>query len=127
MRRGFTIVLLMFCLCWQALAHAGMAVVTAGHGERSHALLHFQGQSHHHDAPGEHDHGDGVDGIHDDQSPSSAKHMAADACMHAPALLGDASPCLLQPAPRVMPAPAAPSRTPSPFLPVPQRPPQALS
>lgn len=126
MRRGFTVVLLMLCLCWQALAHAGMAVVTAGHGERSHALLHFQGQSHHHDGPGVHgEHDDG--GVHDDQSPSSTQHLTADACVHAPALPSDAVTSVLQPAPRVAPATAVANRPPSPFLAVPQRPPQDLS
>jgi hypothetical protein len=124
MRRGFTAVLLMFCMCWQALAHAGIAVVIADHEEQGHAVMHFAGEAHHHDQHG-HDGADD-DGIHQDHSQASAQHLVSDAAVFAPVLTGDFDLQLprLQPA---APVPTAAAPPPPPFLAGPERPPKSLS
>lgn len=81
MRRGLTTFFLMLCMCWQALAHAGIAVVMADHEEQEHALMHFQGQGHHHGDEGH------ADSVHEDQSLASAQHLASDCSVNAPVLM----------------------------------------
>lgn len=120
MRRGFTTFLLMLCMCWQALAHAGLAVVTAADEEQGHALMHFEGQAHHHD-----DHGEG-DGVHADQSLASAQHMAADCAAHAPVLVSRVDLRLPQ-LPLGMPVQTTATPPPPPCLAGPERPPKLLA
>lgn len=80
MRHWSATFLLMLCMCWQALAYAGSAVVLAGAEELAHASLHFEGSAHHHD---HHDDGE----IHQDDSQASAQHLMDEACVFAPALI----------------------------------------
>ncbi|KQW42257.1 hypothetical protein ASD88_22135 [Pelomonas sp. Root662] len=120
MRRGFTTFLLMLCMFWQALAHAGVAVTLAGDEGRSHALMHFEGQAHHH-----HDDG-GTDAVHEDQSLASAQHMASDCGLHATAMMGFFGLTLPRLLPE-MPATAAAAPAPQPCLAGPERPPKTLS
>jgi hypothetical protein len=120
MRRGCTAFLLMLCMCWQALAHAGVAVALAGEAGRAHALMHFEGQAHHH-----HDNGD-TDVVHEDQSLASAEHMASDCGPHATALAACAEVNLPQLAPQMPTAPAA-TPPPPPCLAGLERPPKTLS
>lgn len=75
------------CLCWQALAFAGVGAVVAPSEDQRHALLHFEGVAHHHDGHG--------DGFHEDASPASLQHVAADAGQFSVALVS--SPVLLMP------------------------------
>lgn len=121
MRRGVTTFILMFCMFWQALAHAGIAVVMADHDEQDHALMHFGGQGHHHD-----DHGDDADGTHEDNSLASAQHLASDGGVNAPVLMTTLDLRLPQ-LPPEMPALAAATPPPPPILAGPERPPIALS
>ncbi len=120
MRRSLTTFILMLCMCWQALAHADIAVVMADQEEQPHALMHAQGQDHHHD-----DHGD-ANGIHEDQSPESAQHLVSDAGIHAPVLMSCVDLSLPQ-LPPEMPVPTAETPSPPPCLAVPERPPKTLS
>ncbi|MBB4845812.1 hypothetical protein HNP55_004364 [Paucibacter oligotrophus] len=108
--------LLTLCLCWQALAHAGVGVLTAkAQRQQQHELLHFEGLAHHHDEQ------DGD--FHQDESPASNKHSTADAGVFAPALLTEAArPSLLtcsEP-----PCEFRASKTPQPCLSGPERPPK---
>lgn len=119
MRRGLTTFILILCMCWQALAHAGIAVVMADAGEHEHAVMHFEGEAHHHD---NHDDGD-ADGVHADHSLASAQHLANDASLFAPVLLGVIDLSLPQ-LPPEMPAQATPTPLPPPFLAGPERPPK---
>jgi hypothetical protein len=120
MRRGFTTFILMLCMCWQALAHAGIAVVLAEPEEHGHALMHFEGQGHHHD--------DGADAsvLHEDGSLASAQHLAADGGAHAPVLMTWADLRLPQ-LPPALPALTAAAPPPPPCLAGPERPPKTLS
>jgi hypothetical protein len=119
MRRGFTAFILMLCMCWQALAHAGIAVVMADQDEQEHALMHFEGQGHHHDDDGD------ATGVHEDQSLASAQHIASDGGLHAPVLMATVDLRLPQ-LPPEMPALVAATPPPPPFLAGPERPPKAL-
>jgi hypothetical protein len=122
MARALTTFILMLCMCWQALAHAGMTVVMADARDHTHAVMHFEGEAHHHDS--HHDEGDGD--VHEDQSLASAQHMASDASSCAPALLGVVNLVLPHLLPD-MPAQETPSALPPPYLAGPERPPKALS
>ena len=44
--------MLTVCLFWQALAFAGVEVMLADGAQRQHALMHFEGEVHHHDDEG---------------------------------------------------------------------------
>ncbi len=124
MRRGFTTFLLIFCVFWQALAHAGAGVVIASQEEQSHAAMHFHSEAHHHD---HHDDGTGdIDGVHSDQSDESVQHLAADCGIHAPGLLGFVDMRLTQ-LPPEMPVEVVATPPPSPFLAGPERPPKSQS
>jgi hypothetical protein len=118
MRRRLTNFLLMLCMCWQSLAYAGVEVLVAEGQELVHAMLHFEGEAHHHD---------GHDGdFHQDESPASVKHAMTDACVFAPALLADvALPCLTIYS--AAPAGIHVCAPPPPFLSGPERPPKALT
>lgn len=83
MMRRILHAVLMLCLCWQSLASAGMGILLADDDEIAHALLHFEGEAHHHD---EHD-GD----FHQDSSASSVQHSMGDAGLFAPALMPTAT------------------------------------
>ncbi|KQV50405.1 hypothetical protein ASC95_13595 [Pelomonas sp. Root1217] len=120
MRRGLTTILLMLCMCWQALAHAGIAVGMAGQEEQQHALMHFEGQAHHHD-----DHGD-ASGVHEDQSLASAHHLASDCGLHSPVLMTRVDLHLPQ-LPPAMPVQTAATPLRPPCLAGPERPPKAQS
>lgn len=120
MRRGITTFLLMLCMCWQALAHAGAAVVLADPSEHEHAGLHFEGQGHHHD-----DDGDDND-VHEDQSLASAQHLASDCGVYAPVLLTSVD-LRLPELPPAMPTAVAVVPPPSPFIDGLDRPPQVQS
>jgi hypothetical protein len=124
MRRGFTAFLLMVCMFWQALAHAGIAVVIADHEEQDHAVMHFAGEAHHHDHHD--DDGDDGNGVHQDRSQASAQHLVSDAAVFAPVLTGDFALKLpqLHPGAPVLTAATPP---PPPFLDGPERPPKSLS
>jgi len=125
MRRGFTSFILMLCMCWQGLAHAGLAVVMADEQEHSHALMHFEGQAHHHDHDDHHDDGD-ASGVHEDDSLASAQHLASDCGVYAPMLLG----CVDLRLPRLPPEPPVPAVAtppPPPCLAGPERPPKTQS
>lgn len=120
MRRWLSI-LLVFCVCWQSLAHAGLGVWAAEGEEVVHALLHFDGSAHHHNVHDDHD-----AGFHQDDSDESTEHVMSDACLSAPALLTAA----VLPVLRVGSAPpviAHPTEPPQPFLSGPERPPQSLT
>jgi hypothetical protein len=92
--------LLMLCLCWQALAAAGLGVLlTRGDGQLN-AQLHFlKLESHHHEADGS---------VHKDHSLASAQHALDDDCVHAPSILMDFELPLLTAS---LCAPAEPLRT----------------
>jgi hypothetical protein len=122
MRRGLTTFLLMLCMCWQALAHAGIAVVMAGQEEQQHALMHFEGQGHHHDDDG----GGDASGVHEDQSLASAHHLASDCGLHSPVLMTRVDLHLPQ-LPPAMPVQTAATPPPPPCLAGPERPPKAQS
>jgi hypothetical protein len=118
MRRRLTTFLLMLCMCWQSLAYAGVEVLVAEGQELVHAMLHFEGEAHHHE---------GHDGeFHQDESPASVKHAMTDACVFAPALLADAVLPLLTIC-SAAPADTHVSEPPLPFLSGPERPPKALT
>jgi len=119
--RSLTTFALMLCMCLQSLAHAGIAVVMADAGEQKHAVMHFEGEAHHHDS-----HDQDEDGVHEDRSVASAQHLASDASSCAPALLGLVNLTLPQ-LPPEMPAQAAATASPSPCLAGPERPPKSLS
>jgi hypothetical protein len=121
-RRSLTTLILMLCMCWQALAHAGIAVVMADAREHQHAVMHFEGEAHHHDS---HD-DDDDDGVHKDRSVASAQHLASDASSCAPALIGVVNLTLPQ-LPPEMPAQATATALPPPFLAGPERPPKSKS
>lgn len=114
LRRTFAL-LLAVCLCWQSLAFAGAEVLVRSGAAQQHALMHFEGQAHHH-----HDeHG----GVHKGQSGASTQHSMDDACLFCPALLQDLQlslPALRPDAPLEALA-AEPS---VPFLPALERPPK---
>lgn len=112
----------MLCMCWQSLAHAGIAVVMADAREHPHAVMHFEGEAHHHDSH----HDDDGDGVHEDFSLASAQHLASDASSCAPALLGVVNLTLPQ-LPPDMPAQATTPAARSPFLAAPERPPKSQS
>jgi hypothetical protein len=120
MRRWLSI-LLVFCVCWQSLANAGLGVCAAESEEVAHALRHFEGSAHHHDLHDLHD-----AGCHQDDSGESTEHVMCDACLHAPALLTAAVlPFLcVGSAPPVI---AHLNEPPQPFLSGPERPPQSLT
>jgi hypothetical protein len=120
MRRGLTTFILMLCMCWQALAHAGIAVVMADHEEQEHALMHFEAQGHHHDDDGD------ANGVHEDHSLASAQHLASDCGVHAPVLMTWVDLRLPQ-LPPAMPAQIAVAPPPPPCLAGPERPPKTLS
>ncbi len=115
MRHRFTTFLLMLCICWQSLAHAGAGVLMAEGADMVHAALHFEGKAHHHD---------GHDGaFHLDESSDSTQHAMDDACGFAPALLAD----LALPLPAIRPAAPVESlagEPPLPFLRGLERPPK---
>lgn len=105
-------------MCWQSLAYAGAEVLGAEGEELAHALLHFEGEAHHHD---------GHDGdFHQDESPDSVRHAMNDACVFAPALLTAAVLPLLTIC-SDPPADAEATEPPLPVLSGPERPPKALT
>ncbi len=119
MRRRLTTFLLMLCMCWQALAYAGSAVVLADADEVAHAAMHFEGEAHHHDDDDGLEDGD----IHQDDSLASALHLMDDACVFAPALI----PVVHLPLPRLqpdMPVASTATAAPPPFLDGLERPPR---
>lgn len=73
---------LVLCVGWQALAAAGAGVVLANPQDRAHAFLHFEAAAHHHD-----DHGDAGNGLHQDDSVASVKHVLADGSQFSLALV----------------------------------------
>ncbi|MEH0168525.1 hypothetical protein [Roseateles microcysteis] len=81
MFRRLVAFILTLCMCWQSLAYAGAGVVMAQTDDHEHALMHFEGTSHHHDEHG------GADGWHQDESAASTGHLSADACVFPPALV----------------------------------------
>ena len=115
MRHRFTTFLLMLCICWQSLAHAGAGVLVAEREDRVHAVLHFEGKGHRHDGP------DGA--VHLDESADATQHAMDDACGFAPALLADRA--LPLPAMRpAAPVESLPGEPPLPFLRGLERPPK---
>ena len=118
MLRRFVAFLLTLCMGWQSLAYAGADVLVAEGQELVHAMLHFEGEAHHHD---------GHDGdFHQDESPDSVRHAMNDACVFAPALLTAVALAL----PTICsdpPADAHATEPPPPLLSGPERPPKALS
>jgi hypothetical protein len=118
MARRVVAFLLTLCMCWQSLAYAGAGVLVAEGQELVHAVMHFEGEAHHHD---------GHDGdFHQGESPASVKHAMNDACVYAPALLTAAVLPLLTICSEP-PADAAASEPPLPVLRGPERPPKALT
>lgn len=118
MRRRLTTFLLMLCMCWQSLAYAGVEVLVAEGQELVHAMLHFEGEAHHHD---------GHDGeFHQDESPDSVQHAMNDAGVFAPVLPIDAVLPLLTIS-SDPPADAHATEPPPPFVSGPERPPKALT
>lgn len=79
MQRLHTSILLVFCLCWQALAHAGYSIGVEQKNGLEHAGLHFFAKAHHHAG---HD-----GGAHQDDSSDSLKHLSEDGVLFSPALL----------------------------------------
>ena len=118
MRSRLTAFILMLCMCWQSLAYAGVEVLVAEGQELVHAMLHFEGEAHHHD-----DH-DGE--FHQDESPASVKHAMNDACVFAPALLTAAALPLLTIC-SDPPADTAATEPPQLVLSGPERPPKPLT
>jgi hypothetical protein len=115
LRHPLTILLLVLCLCWQSLAQAGSNVALAGDSELAHAVMHFHGEAHHHDA---HD-----GGIHQDDSAASTQHLLDDACLYAAALVPHVAQPHLPPATTARRAEMA-SPAPCPFLGGLERPPR---
>lgn len=116
MRHPLAILLLILCLCWQSLAQAGSAVALADDSELAHAVMHFHGEAHHHDA---HD-----GGIQQDDSAASTQHLLDDACLHAPALVSHVQQPQTSAAPSAQRAEAA-SPAPGPYLGGLERPPRS--
>lgn len=117
MRRRLSI-LLVLCMLWQSLACAGLGVLVTEGKEMVHAMLHFEGVSHHHD--------DHVDGFHLDDSAASRQHVMNDACLFAPVLLAEVVlPLLSLRAER--PAVAIATEPAQPFLMGLERPPRSLT
>ncbi len=115
MPRRLVALLLAFCLCWQSLAFAGVEVLVRKGEAQQHALMHFEGQAHHH-----HDeHG----GVHKDASGASTQHAMDDACMFCPALIQDLRLTLPMLRPDA-PLEALASEPALPFLPAFERPPK---
>jgi hypothetical protein len=110
--------LLLLCLSWQTLASAGGGVLVQPDDERSHAVLHFLGEAHHHH--------DGSAQLHEDDSTDSVQHLLSDACLQAPALLSDAIAVVLPAVPGA-PAPASGREPPRPPLAGLERPPRLIS
>lgn len=79
--------MLTVCLFWQSLAFAGIEVMLAHDTERHHAIMHFEGQVHHHDEDG------GVSVELDAQA--GVQHLMSDASMFAPALPPASMPVFL--------------------------------
>lgn len=79
MQRLRTSILLAFCLCWQALAHAGYSIGFEQQIGLEDAGLHFFSKAHHHTG---HD-----GGAHQDDSKDSLKHLSEDGAFFSPALL----------------------------------------
>jgi len=119
MYRRFITTLILLCMCWQSLAYAGVDVFLADEHEQAHALLHFEGEAHHHD---EHD-GD----FHEDESPDSIQHAMHDASVFAPVLLIDIPGTLQLTFGTTHPSDAICPSPPYPFLSGPERPPKALT
>lgn len=120
MRRGVITFFLMLCMCLNALASTAAALLASDGAEQDHAVMHLEGQAHHHD-----DHDDG-DGPHEDQSVASAQHIAGDGAVHAPVLMTHVD-LSLPPLPPEMPVLATATHPPPPFLAGPERPPRDLS
>lgn len=115
MPRRLIALLLTLCLCWQSLAFAGAEVLVRKGAAQQHALMHFEGQPHHH-----HDqHG----GVHKDSSGASTQHAMDDACMFCPALLQDLDLSLPTMRPDA-PVEALATEPPLPYLPALERPPK---
>jgi len=69
MRRTAVIFLILFGMFWQSMALARIGSTVNPLADLQHAVLHWQGESHHH-------HEDGS--YHLDDSPESVQHMVAD-------------------------------------------------
>ena len=114
MRRRLISYVLLFVVFWHSLAVAGQTVSLAYPLEPTHALLHWQGESHHH-------HDDGS--FHHDDSEESSQHMATDGCQNSVAVIS--ADCQTQPLLQAaMPAIVDQAAVPPPFLEGIRRPPR---
>ncbi len=110
--------LLLLCLSWQAVASAGGGVLVQPEDERSHAVLHFLGEAHHHH--------DGSAQFHEDDTPESIQHLLSDACLQSPALPSEVAAGVL-PLLLAAPEPVPGFEPPRPLLDGLERPPRLIS
>ena len=82
MRRGLVLFLLVVTAFWQVIAVAGQATAFGNAEENTHALLHWQEESHHHLDDG---------AVVQDDSDESMEHVVADGCLGAAAVWATAS------------------------------------
>jgi hypothetical protein len=116
MRRTSVIVAILIAMLWQSLAMARADSTLNVLADVEHAMLHWQGEDHHH-------HDDGS--FHRDASDESERHLLADH-HNASAVLPDASVRLAL-ADAGSPAMHEPRAVPHPFLDGPLRPPRLIA
>ncbi len=80
-------IMLTFCLFWQSMAFAGIEVMLADETAHHHAVMHFEGEVHHHDDEGQ--------VSQDLDAQAGVQHLMSDASMFAPALLPASTPVFL--------------------------------
>lgn len=119
MRKRLTVLLLLFLNLWQVASAAGLSESWFDQGHASdHAVMHWQGEAHHHDNDG--------GGIHADESQDSIQHMMADCSFHHLAVFPVSSVVALEPLPQHVAQTAQPV-PPPPHLDGLRRPPRLLS
>lgn len=109
--------LLVLMNVWQVASAAGLPQFLAAQGEAlEHALMHWQGEAHHHGSDGH---------IHTDDSEDSFAHMMADCCLHHFGVIAARAVVALEPVPQHV-AQAAQTVPPPPYLDGLRRPPRSL-
>ncbi|MDP3699406.1 MAG: hypothetical protein Q8R72_00710 [Hylemonella sp.] len=118
MRKRLIALLLVLLNVWQVASAAGLPQLLAAQGQAlDHAVMHWQGEAHHHD-----DHGV----VHADGSQDSIQHMMADCCFHHLAVFQAPSVVALESLPQQVAQTAQPV-PPPPHLDGLRRPPRLLS
>ena len=118
MRKRFIVLLLVLLNVWQVASAAGLPQFWAAQTEAlEHAVMHWQGEAHHHGSDGS---------IHADESEDSFEHMMADCCFHHFGVITAPAVVALEPLPQHV-AQAAQAVPPPPYLDGLRRPPRALN